>query len=82
MIVHFQVEAAPAVNPELQELAEEGDESALLDERDEQRRARRTSFLGRFGVGTKAIEDEGTEIAVGPGALRFFDAETGRRIGS
>jgi hypothetical protein len=77
IVVHFQIEAVPAVSPELSEL-EEVDESALLDQLDHQRRIRRTAFVGRFAVGTRVAEDAEAEIAVAPGALRFFDPKTGR----
>ena len=81
IVVHFQVDAAPVVVPELRELAEEGmDESVLLDQLDEHRRMRRTAFLGRFSVMTGVKEGERAEIAIAPGALRFFDADTGRAI--
>jgi multiple sugar transport system ATP-binding protein len=79
IIVHFQIEAVPAVSPELNEL-EVVQESALLDQLDQHRRMRRTAFVGRFGVGTRVVEDEQAEIAVAPGALRIFDPETGRSI--
>jgi len=80
IVVHFQIEAVPAVSPELSEL-EEVDESALLQQLDQQRKMRRTAFVGRFGVGTGVREDEQAEIAVAPGALRFFDPETSQAIG-
>jgi len=79
IVVHFQIEAVPAVSPELSEL-EEVDESALLDQLDHQRRMRRTAFVGRFGVATGVVEDEPAEIAVASGALRFFDPETGSAV--
>jgi multiple sugar transport system ATP-binding protein len=79
IIVHFQIEAVPAVSPELIEL-EEVQESALLDQLDRHRKMRRTAFVGRFGVGTRVVEDEEAQIAVAPGALRLFDPETGRAI--
>src|SRR5919197_1145727 len=79
IVVHFQIEAVPAVSPELSEL-EEVDESALLDQLDHQRRMRRTAFVGRFGVATGVKEDEPAEIAVAPGALRFFDPDSGQAI--
>jgi len=81
IVVHFQVDAAPVVLPELRELAEEGmDESVLLAELDEHRRMRRTAFLGRFGVTTGVKEGGRAEIAISPGAMRFFDADSGRAI--
>ena len=78
IIVHFQIEAAPAVSPELTEL-EEVRESALLEQLD-QRHVRRTAFVGRFGVDTQVVEDASAEIAVAPGALRFFSPETGQAL--
>ncbi len=81
IVVHFQVDAAPVVLPELRELAEGGvDESVLLDQLDEHRRMRRSAFLGRFSVATGVKEGERAEIAIAPGALRFFDADTGGAI--
>jgi multiple sugar transport system ATP-binding protein len=85
VVVHFQIEAAPAVLPELRELNEDLDETTLLgdiDELDHHRQIRRTAFLGRFGVATRVEEDRPAEIAVTPGSLRFFDAESGAAIGS
>jgi len=80
LVIHFEVEAAPVVTEETRDLAEDVDASALA-ELDHRRAARRTSFVGRFA--TEAPTQEGTvaEIAVAPGALRFFDPETGGRVG-
>jgi multiple sugar transport system ATP-binding protein len=83
MIVHFQIEAAPAVLPEIQELTEYLDETTLLqdiDALDQHRRIRRTAFVGRFDVATRVEEDVQARIAVSPGALRFFDGESGEAI--
>ena len=80
VVVHFQVEAAPAVSDELRELAEDVDEGALLDELDHERRMRRTAFVGRFGVGTRVVEGEEFEVAIAPGAIRFFDPVEGVAI--
>jgi multiple sugar transport system ATP-binding protein len=81
VVVHLQVEAVPAVTEEVREIAQDVDEAAL-DDLDHQRRRRRTAFVGRFDIGTRAREDEQAEIAVAPGALRFFDAETGQALGA
>jgi hypothetical protein len=43
---------------------------------------RRTALVGRFGVDSRVREDEDTQVAVRPRALRFFDPESGRRIGA
>ncbi len=81
VMVHFQVEAAPAVSEDLRELAEGADEGALLDVLDHERRLRRTSFVGRFSVSTTVKEEAEHDIAIAPGALRFFDPETGAALG-
>jgi multiple sugar transport system ATP-binding protein len=80
VIVHFQVEAAPAVTDQVVELASDVDQSAV-DELDHLRRARRTAFVGRFAATTSVREDTDAELAVGPGALRFFDPDSGQAIG-
>jgi multiple sugar transport system ATP-binding protein len=84
VIVHFQIEAAPAVVPELRELAEDVDESTLLadiDSADRQRRMRRSALIGRFAAETAVQEDATAQIAVARGALRFFDPETSQVAG-
>jgi multiple sugar transport system ATP-binding protein len=80
VVVHFQVEAAPVVSDDLRELAADVDEAALLDVQDQERRLRRTAFVGRFGVGTTVTEGATAEIAIAPGAIRFFDPETGEAL--
>ena len=81
VVVHFQVEAAPAVTEELREIALDVD-AAAVDELDHQRRLRRTAFVGRFALATTVEEDKPADIAVAAGALRFFDAETGDALRS
>ncbi|HZO50650.1 MAG TPA: hypothetical protein VFB26_10930, partial [Gaiellaceae bacterium] len=54
----------------------------LLGALDDQRRIRRTALVGRFGVDSRVREGEDAQVAVRPGALRFFDPESGRRIGA
>jgi multiple sugar transport system ATP-binding protein len=81
VVVHFQVEAAPAITEELIEIAQDVD-AAVVDELDHQRLLRRTAFVGRFGLATTVEEDKPADIAVAPGALRFFDADTGEAIRS
>jgi multiple sugar transport system ATP-binding protein len=80
-VVHFQVDATPAVTDAIREIAADVD-AATLTELDHQRQARRASFVGRFHADTTVREDAPAEIAVAPGALRFFDPETGDRIGA
>jgi len=58
------------------------DESALLGALDDQRRIRRTALVGRFAVNSGVREDTDAEVAVLPASLRFFDADSGRRVGA
>ena len=81
VVVHFEVEAAPVVTDETREIAEDVDASALT-ELDNLRAARRTAFVGRFAAEAPAQEGSVAEIAVAPRSLRFFDPETGARIGA
>jgi multiple sugar transport system ATP-binding protein len=81
VVVHFEVEAAPVVTDETREIAEDVDASALT-ELDHLRAMRRTAFVGRFAAEAPTEERTVAEIAVSPGALRFFDPETGLRIGA
>ena len=81
LVVHFEVDAAPVVTEETRDLAEDVDASALA-ELDQRRTARRTSFVGRFAAEAPTQEDTVAEIAVAPGSLRFFDRETGIRLGA
>ncbi|MDH4176803.1 MAG: TOBE domain-containing protein [Thermoleophilia bacterium] len=80
VVVHFQVEAAPVVADEVVEIAQDVD-AAAVDELDHLRQSRRTSFVARFGVDTTARENSIAEVAVAAGALRFFDPDTGERVG-
>jgi multiple sugar transport system ATP-binding protein len=79
VVVHFEVEAAPVVTEETREIAEDVD-AAALTELDHLRAARRTSFVGRFAADAPTREETVAEIAVAPGALRFFDRESGALI--
>jgi multiple sugar transport system ATP-binding protein len=81
VVIHFEVEAAPVVTEETRDLAEDVDAS-VLTELDHLRAARRTSFVGRFAADAATQEGTVAEIAVSPGALRFFEPESGVRIGT
>jgi multiple sugar transport system ATP-binding protein len=81
VVVHFEVDAAPVVTDETRDLAEDVDASALT-ELDHLRAARRTAFVGRFAADAPTQEGTVAEVAVAPGALRFFDPETGVRVGA
>ena len=81
VLVHFEVDATPVVTDALREIAADVDAAALteLDLRAAETGVRRSSE--GFTRDTTAREDERAEIAVAPGALRFFDPETGVRVG-
>ena len=64
----------------MREIADDID-AAALTELDRLRAARRTAFVGRFSVDSDAAADTVVHVAVAPGSLRFFDPETGLRIG-
>jgi len=80
VIVHFQVEAAPAVSDDLRELAEDLDEGGSLDHLHHERQMRKTAFVGRFGVDTRVVEGADSEVAIAPGAIRFFDPADGAAL--
>jgi multiple sugar transport system ATP-binding protein len=77
LMVHFTIDAPPALTEDVQELAADaGTTAAELGGGDE----RRTVVVGRFGPDSKVREGSTAEVAVETRALHFFDTETGRAI--
>jgi multiple sugar transport system ATP-binding protein len=77
LMVHFTIDAPPALTEDVQELAADaGTTAAELGGGDE----RRTVVVGRFGPDSKVREGSTAEVAVDTRALHFFDTETGRAI--
>ena len=79
IMVHFTVDAPPAVTEDVRELARDaGDERAVeeLEGGGEQQ----TTIVGRFGARSRVREGESIEVAVDTRALHFFDPETGLGI--
>ena len=77
LMVHFTIDAPPALTEDVQELAADaGTTAAELGGGD----ARRTVVVGRFGPDSKVREGGTAEVAVETRALHFFDTETGRAI--
>jgi multiple sugar transport system ATP-binding protein len=75
VMVHFDIDARPAVTDETRELQQD---AGLADApREEQQHA---SLVGRFGARSRVRAGETVEIAVDTRALHFFDPETGRGI--
>jgi multiple sugar transport system ATP-binding protein len=77
LMVHFVIDAPPALTEDVKELAEDaGTTAAELGGGDE----RRTVVVGRFGPDSKVQEGTAAEVAVDTRSLHFFDMETGRAI--
>jgi multiple sugar transport system ATP-binding protein len=77
VMVHFTVEAKPALTEEVRELAEDMD-TAIARELDDA--AAHTTMVGRFGARSQLRVGEVGEIVVDASALHFFDPETGLGI--
>jgi multiple sugar transport system ATP-binding protein len=77
VMVHFTIEAKPALTDEVRELAEDLD-TAIARELDDA--AAHTTMVGRFGAHSQLRVGEVGEIVVDASALHFFDPETGLGI--
>jgi multiple sugar transport system ATP-binding protein len=79
IMVHFTVEAQPALTEDVRELAQDvGDERALQEH--DQGAPSKTTMVGRFGARSRVAQGETAEVAVDTRALHFFDPETGLGI--
>jgi multiple sugar transport system ATP-binding protein len=78
VMVHFTIDAKPALTEEVRELAEDLD-TAVARQLDEQSESG-TTMVGRFGAHSRVRESEPAEVAVEPGSLHFFDPDTGLGI--
>ena len=79
VVVHFEVEATPAVSEDIREIVAAADE-AVTDDPEHARVHRRTAFVGRLPVESVASDGQQVEVDVGPGSLHFFDARTSNAI--
>jgi multiple sugar transport system ATP-binding protein len=78
IMVHFTIDAPPALTEDVRELAQDmGDERALQETADA---PTQTTMVGRFGARSKVREGEAAEVAVDTRSLHFFDPETGLGI--
>jgi multiple sugar transport system ATP-binding protein len=77
VMVHFSVEAKPALTEDVRELAQDLDAVTVrgLDEG-----AAHATMVGRFGARSRVRVGEPAEVAVDTRALHFFDPETGLGI--
>jgi multiple sugar transport system ATP-binding protein len=77
LMVHFTVDAPPALTEDVKELAEDaGTTAEELGGGD----ANKTVVVGRFAPDSKIREGSTAEVAVDTRALHFFDTETGMAI--
>jgi multiple sugar transport system ATP-binding protein len=78
VVVHLEVQAAPAVTDEVRELAADaGDEQAVA----RRAGAATATLVGRFSPRTRAKEGEHIDVAVDTSALHVFDPQSGMAIG-
>jgi multiple sugar transport system ATP-binding protein len=77
ILVHFTVQARPAVTDDVRELARDiGDESAVEAKAEDSH----TTMVGRFGPRSQVRVGDVMEVAVDTRALHFFDPDTGVAI--
>jgi multiple sugar transport system ATP-binding protein len=76
IMVHFKVDAPPALTDDVRELAKDAGTEGLV-ERDADSGS---TMVGRFGARSRVRNGDAIEIAVDTRALHFFDPETGLGI--
>src|SRR4051812_40938955 len=72
IMVHFTVDAQPALTEDVRELAEDAGDDRVAQEAE----VGRTTMVGRFGARSRVRLGEEIRIAVDTRSLHFFDAET------
>jgi multiple sugar transport system ATP-binding protein len=78
IMVHFTVDAPPALTEDVRELAQDiGDERAVQEAAEG---TQQTTMVGRFGARSGVRVGETAEVAVDTRALHFFDPESGLGI--
>jgi multiple sugar transport system ATP-binding protein len=75
IMVHFTMDARPAVTDEVRELAEDAGDDRVPQKHDEQ-----ATLVGRFSARSRVRIGDTVEVAVDTRALHFFDPETGLGI--
>jgi multiple sugar transport system ATP-binding protein len=78
VMVHFAVEAPPAITDEVRELARDAGTEGMGTPSQEE--GNRTIMVGRFGARSKATKGEPIKVAVDTRSLHFFEPETGLGI--
>jgi multiple sugar transport system ATP-binding protein len=73
VMVHFEVDAPPALTEDVRELAQDvGDERLALDDE----RPAVSTLVGRFGARSEVREGQAAEVVVDTSSLHFFDPES------
>jgi len=75
IMVHFTIDAKPALTEDVKELAEDVGRDELTGEAPQE-----SLLIGRFGARSRVSEGEVVDVAVDTRALHFFDAESGLGI--
>ena len=75
-MVHFKVDAPPALTEDVRELAKDAGTEGLV-ERDADSGS---TMVGRFGARSRVRQGQETEVAVDTRALHFFEPESGLGI--
>jgi multiple sugar transport system ATP-binding protein len=79
LVVHFKLDAPPALTEDVRELAQDlGDERALQEAAEGG--ATETTIVARFDPHSRVREGDVAEVALDTSALHFFDPETGLGI--
>ena len=79
VMVHFAVDARPALTEDVRELAEDVGAEAVQELEEDAADARAT-MVGRFGARSQVREGQTAEVAVDMRSLHFFDPDTGLGI--
>jgi multiple sugar transport system ATP-binding protein len=77
IMVHFVIDANPAVTEHVRELAQDTDAVAVRQLTEE---SAQTTMVGRFGARSRVQEGEEAEVAVDTRSLHFFDPDSGQGI--
>jgi multiple sugar transport system ATP-binding protein len=77
IMVHFTVEAPPAVTDDVRELARDVGEEAVVEAKAD---ASHTTLVGRFSPRTEVRKGDVLEVTVDARSLHFFDLDTGMGI--
>jgi multiple sugar transport system ATP-binding protein len=80
VLVHFTVAARQAVTEDMRELAEDVGDDRVLGQLSAGTAGEEATLVGRFSARSRVEQGDRVEVAVDPGALHFFDPQTGLAI--